>query len=292
MPKISIILPTYNVEPYIERALQSCINQTFKDIEIIVVDDCGNDKSIEIAKDYANKDERIKIIHNEKNLGTFASRNIGVFNSNADYIMFLDPDDYLELNACEICLINIKDNNLLQFGFKKNESNKISFLYPKVKNYEEFEKKINQFFYMPWNLWFLMVKKDFFIKRIQKIHRRFVYAEDMLVYILLINEKMIFIKDCLYNYIIRKSSICRENGQKYDIYLEDLYFVLEIIKKMDLKKNILKYYSYFIKMNICRFLYKSHKISYLKYKFLKKKEKFKKICYILLFKISRLRRYR
>ncbi|WP_337209569.1 MULTISPECIES: glycosyltransferase family 2 protein [Campylobacter] len=83
MPKISIILPTYNVEPYIERALQSCINQTFKDIEIIVVDDCGHDKSIEIAKDYANKDERIKIIHNEKNLGTFASRNIGVLNSNS-----------------------------------------------------------------------------------------------------------------------------------------------------------------------------------------------------------------
>ncbi|EAJ6191506.1 glycosyltransferase family 2 protein, partial [Campylobacter lari] len=52
MNQISIILPTYNVEKYITRALESCINQTFKDIEIIVVDDCGNDKSIEIAKEY------------------------------------------------------------------------------------------------------------------------------------------------------------------------------------------------------------------------------------------------
>ncbi|BEK33830.1 hypothetical protein B11447_12720 [Campylobacter jejuni] len=78
MPKISIILPTFNVEKYITKALESCINQTFKDIEIIVVDDCGSDKSIDIAKEYAKKDERIKIIHNEENLGTFAARNNGV----------------------------------------------------------------------------------------------------------------------------------------------------------------------------------------------------------------------
>lgn len=69
MFKISIILPTYNVEQYIARAIESCINQTFKDIEIIVVDDCGNDNSINIAKEYSKKDKRIKIIHNEKNLG-------------------------------------------------------------------------------------------------------------------------------------------------------------------------------------------------------------------------------
>lgn len=73
MALISIILPTYNVEKYIARALESCINQTFKDIEIIVVDDCGNDKSIEIAKEYAIKDNRIKIIHNEENFEAFKS---------------------------------------------------------------------------------------------------------------------------------------------------------------------------------------------------------------------------
>ncbi|EIA5247276.1 glycosyltransferase family 2 protein, partial [Campylobacter jejuni] len=56
MSKISIILPTYNVEQYIARAIESCINQTFKNIEIIVVDDCGSDKSIDIAKEYAKKD--------------------------------------------------------------------------------------------------------------------------------------------------------------------------------------------------------------------------------------------
>ncbi|MBC5858386.1 glycosyltransferase family 2 protein, partial [Campylobacter jejuni] len=74
MSKISIILPTYNVEQYIERALDSCINQTFKDIEIIVVNDCGSDKSIDIAKEYTKKDERVKIIHNKENLKLLRAR--------------------------------------------------------------------------------------------------------------------------------------------------------------------------------------------------------------------------
>lgn len=66
-------MPTFNVEKYIAKAIENCINQTFKDIEIIIVDDCGSDKSINIAKEYAKKDERIKIIHNEKKLRSFKS---------------------------------------------------------------------------------------------------------------------------------------------------------------------------------------------------------------------------
>ncbi|ECL6483635.1 glycosyltransferase family 2 protein [Campylobacter jejuni] len=104
MSQISIILPTYNVEKYIARALESCINQTFKDIEIIAVDDCGNDKSIDIAKEYASKDDRIKIIHNEENLKLLRARYEGAKVATSPYIMFLDSDDYLELNACEECI--------------------------------------------------------------------------------------------------------------------------------------------------------------------------------------------
>ncbi|EAK3292276.1 glycosyltransferase family 2 protein, partial [Campylobacter coli] len=111
MPKISIILPTFNVEKYIAKAIESCINQTFKDIEIIVVDDCGSDKSINIAKEYAKKDERIKIIHNEKNLGLLRARYEGVKAANSLYIMFLDPDDYLELEACEEVSKYLDQNN-------------------------------------------------------------------------------------------------------------------------------------------------------------------------------------
>lgn len=109
MPKISIIIPVYNVEKFISRAIDSAINQTFNDIEIIIVDDCGEDKSIDIAKEYQKNDGRIKIIHNEKNLGTFAARNNGVLNSKAEYILFLDSDDYLDLRACELVFNGLDD---------------------------------------------------------------------------------------------------------------------------------------------------------------------------------------
>ncbi|EHY1251660.1 glycosyltransferase family 2 protein, partial [Campylobacter jejuni] len=128
MFKISIILPTYNVEQYIARAIESCINQTFKNIEIIVVDDCGSDKSIDIAKEYAKKDDRIKIIHNEENLKLLRARYEGVKVANSPYIMFLDPDDYLELNACEECVRILKNNeiDLLFFNaFVLENNNKI-----------------------------------------------------------------------------------------------------------------------------------------------------------------------
>ena len=100
-PFISIIIPTYNVESYIARCLDSCINQTLHNIEILVIDDCGSDDSIAIAQHYADKDSRIRIIHNEKNLGTFGSRIEGIKAAEGRYIAFLDADDYLKPKTCE-----------------------------------------------------------------------------------------------------------------------------------------------------------------------------------------------
>ncbi|PAF45200.1 glycosyltransferase [Helicobacter sp. 11S02596-1] len=101
-PKISIIIPVYNVAPFITRCLDSCIHQTLTDIEIIIVDDCGSDDSIKIATEYASKDNRIKIISNPQNLGTFHARIIGANNANGLYCMFVDGDDFLHPGACEI----------------------------------------------------------------------------------------------------------------------------------------------------------------------------------------------
>ncbi|RDU52456.1 glycosyltransferase family 2 protein [Helicobacter sp. MIT 00-7814] len=102
MSKISIVIPAYNVERYIARCLESCINQTFSDIEILIVDDCGSDDSLKIAQSFAQKDSRIRIIHNAQNLGTFNARLEGIKHALGEYLLFLDADDYLELNACEV----------------------------------------------------------------------------------------------------------------------------------------------------------------------------------------------
>lgn len=100
-PFISIIIPTYNVESYIARCLDSCINQTLHDIEILVIDDCGSDDSIKIAQRYADKDSRVKIIHNKQNLGLFSARIAGEKEVQGAYILPLDADDYLMLDMCE-----------------------------------------------------------------------------------------------------------------------------------------------------------------------------------------------
>ena len=97
----SIIIPTYNAESYIARCLESCINQTFSDIEILVVDDCGSDDSIKIAQSYADRDSKIRIIQNPHNLGLFAARISGEKEARGAYILPLDADDYISPFTCK-----------------------------------------------------------------------------------------------------------------------------------------------------------------------------------------------
>lgn len=99
-PKVSVIVPVYNVEKYIEECLKSLINQTLKDIEIICIDDCGTDNSMAIVEKYAKQDNRIKIIRHKKNAGLAASRNTGLDNSVAPYIMCCDSDDFYDKTMC------------------------------------------------------------------------------------------------------------------------------------------------------------------------------------------------
>lgn len=97
---VSIIIPVYNVEKYINRCIDSVINQTYKNIEIILVDDGSTDNSGKICDSYEKKDERIKVIHKE-NGGLSSSRNVGIDLSRGDIITFLDSDDYLSSEYIE-----------------------------------------------------------------------------------------------------------------------------------------------------------------------------------------------
>lgn len=93
--KVTVVVPVYNVENYLNRCINSIINQTLKEIEIILVDDGSTDKSGEICDEYLKKDNRIKVIH-QKNLGLSAARNSGIKIAKSDYICFIDSDDYIE----------------------------------------------------------------------------------------------------------------------------------------------------------------------------------------------------
>lgn len=91
MPFFTVIIPLYNKEKYISEAIESILNQTFTDFEVLIINDCSTDKSVEIASKFVS--EKVQIIHHEKNRGLAATRNTGIKKANSNYVTFLDADD-------------------------------------------------------------------------------------------------------------------------------------------------------------------------------------------------------
>lgn len=110
--KISIIIPVYNVEQWLPECLDSCINQTLKEIEIICVNDCSPDNSGKILERYAARDNRVRIITHVVNKGLGAARNTGLAASHGEYIWFVDSDDYIALDACQFLYDTAKKNDV------------------------------------------------------------------------------------------------------------------------------------------------------------------------------------
>lgn len=109
--KVSIIVPVYNVAPYLEACMKSLCNQTLKDIEIIVINDNSTDNSLEILKNFAQKDARVKIINNSINKKTASARNAGLAIACGEYVGFVDGDDYIDLDFCEkLYSLAVKNN--------------------------------------------------------------------------------------------------------------------------------------------------------------------------------------
>lgn len=106
-PLISVIVPIYNVESYLNRCVESIVNQTYQNLEIILVDDGSPDNCPQICDDWARKDSRIKVIHKE-NGGLSDARNAGMNIATGEYISFIDSDDYVALDFCETMLLVIK----------------------------------------------------------------------------------------------------------------------------------------------------------------------------------------
>ena len=131
-PLISVIIPVYGVEKYIAQCLESVINQTYSNLEIIVINDGTKDRSAEIAKEYAKKDSRVRV-YDFENGGASAARNRGIKLANGEYIAFLDSDDWIEGQMYEK-LVNeaIKSNaDIVKCGFKSNDK-KVGF-YNKIE---------------------------------------------------------------------------------------------------------------------------------------------------------------
>ena len=110
MPKVSVIIPVFNTEKYLRKCLDSVCNQTLSDIEIICIDDCSTDDSLNILKEYALKDNRIKLIEFKENKGVSVARNTGISEACGEYIGFVDSDDFIDLDFYEK-LYSVATNN-------------------------------------------------------------------------------------------------------------------------------------------------------------------------------------
>lgn len=110
-PLLTIAVAVYNTAKYLRECMDSVVNQTYPNLEIICVNDCSTDNSLEILEEYAANDKRIKIITNEKNLGLGVVRNIGMDAAHGEYILFIDSDDWLNLTACEKLISKAKEND-------------------------------------------------------------------------------------------------------------------------------------------------------------------------------------
>ena len=114
-PKVSVIIPTYNVANYIEKCLECICNQTYKNLEIIICDDCSKDNTVEIIKKYMEQDNRIIFMQNEKNLKSGATRNRCIEKSTGDYILIQDADDYSKPDRVEKEVSFLEENPNFSF---------------------------------------------------------------------------------------------------------------------------------------------------------------------------------
>lgn len=221
MDLISVVVPIYNVEKYMVRCIDSIINQTYRNLEIILVDDGSLDNSGKICDEYKNKDDRIKVIH-KKNGGLSDARNKGLDISNGKYILFIDSDDYIHKNMIEILYNNLISTNadisICKFKIiydEINNENEDEF----TNQIEVFDKKsVFQNFFNDKSLetivaWNKLYKKELFDTiryPFGKIHE----DEYVIHHLLYKTEKVVYTTAELYYYIKREGSITAKKSSK------------------------------------------------------------------------------
>ncbi|MBO7244902.1 MAG: glycosyltransferase [Alphaproteobacteria bacterium] len=224
MPKISIIVPVYNVEQYLPKCLDSLINQTLKDIEIICVNDGSTDGSLSVLKDYAQKDKRIRIIDKE-NSGPGACRNMGIEKATGEFIQFVDSDDWIEPETCEVCYQKAKEHNVDMVSFnalfhKKEKSN--PYIYynineEKIITWQDISRVL---FQSHFNVWHYIFKKSLLDKHLIRFPN-IVMGEDVpfTLNAWLSVKGVYIIPKLFYHYDdSRETSICRSYHNKVDTF--------------------------------------------------------------------------
>ncbi|MBQ8458508.1 Stealth CR1 domain-containing protein [bacterium] len=271
--RISIIIPVYNVEKYLPKCLDSAINQTLKEIEIICINDCSTDNSLEILNNYAQKDCRIKIINLEKNYGQGYARNIGLEKVCGDYTGFIDADDWIDYDFCEkLYNTAIKYNadivsaNMLKhkkFFKRYNILHKKHYIKSALKDKINLCKdKKNNFFYVINKIYRTSIIKDNEIKFAQgHIYEDVKFAIESIFYA----NSIVTVPNTTYHYVERENSSVKytdkEGKKQQDLvfaysYLQDFAQKHKIILPERLNYYTSIWYNPFIKTYLGNYKYK------------------------------------
>lgn len=232
--KYSFIVPVYNTEKYLKKCLDSLVNQTYKDFEIIIVNDGSTDNSINIINEYSKKYKNIKVI-NQKNGGLSHARNEGVKNANGKYILFVDSDDYVETELLNEVDKKIDDVDLLRFQIiTENENYQLMKIYKEkefnsLNGYEAIKIISNYFFVEP--AWCYVYNKEFYLKNKFEFTKG-VYHEDfgLLPYVIYKAKSVKSINYIGYHYIIRSGSIMTDTN--YEKTIKKANDMLSLYKNM------------------------------------------------------------
>lgn len=249
MAKVSVIIAAYNIEKYISRCIESVINQTLKDIEIIVVNDGSTDNTLSIINKISNIDSRV-IVVDQINRGLIEARKSGLKLAKGRYILFVDGDDWLEINCLEKLYNNAVDNNsdiVIYNSFISYDDKKIpqdTFIIKDNKNYlrELFLGKI-----MP-AIWAKFIKLDYIKSNNIEFPRDISYAEDLasVISLFMHNPKVSLLNENLYNYYQRVDSITNHKNIKILEVDKAISFIKERLLKLSLYKDYKKEFEYMV----------------------------------------------
>ena len=236
--KISVIIPVYNVEKYLDKCIKSVVNQTYKNLEIILVDDGSPDNCSQMCDEWAKKDERIKVIH-KANGGVSSARNVGLDNATGEYIAFVDSDDFLDLDYYEKMLegVDFSKVDLVVSNTRRiddetgvgNANNSFNKDYLNTNDIDEFCAFVSEGFLPP--IWNKIYKKKL-IK--QTFRESILIGEDRIFnfnYLQNINNNVVIKNNLFYNYILYKGScfnrerskiyeICKPHIEEYKVFLD------------------------------------------------------------------------
>jgi glycosyltransferase involved in cell wall biosynthesis len=246
-PKISIISPIYNREKYLLRFLISIQNQNFNNLEIIFIDDCSKDNSVNVIKKYQENDQRIILIKQNKNKGTFIARNLGALYSRGEYLIFPDPDDILSKDILNYCYYFAEKHNfeMIRFNIYLGKGTiMLNNIIEGIKSRPVYQPELSTYLFyakgflcqIDHNLSNKFIKRTAYIRALNYfsdfyLNLYLIYFEDgVMNYILYrIAKSFYFIKKLGYFYIINNQSITINLSTVSREYFKSIFIYLKLI---------------------------------------------------------------